>query len=211
MKRRVIQIIFATIIFVWVNTSSGAIINPSFESLHEGYMPNGNYLSNTIYSGMPDDWSWRNFGATNGHVTSPLSNPIDWVSDGGYSLYVFAGIGSNHSVGDFVEFYQDVDMTGMSDLLFDVHLRGGDYTNSYLAIDSQIMWINNQAGTFIDTTIDISNFSGVHEIELGVEVFQDYGWHADGWTYFDNLRLVPEPGTVLLFGLGGLILRRRRA
>ena len=193
----------------FANVSTGAIINPSFEFEHDAVMPNG--ISTSVYPtwGMPNDWSWRNSGSTNAHGIRS-DDSVGWSSHGDWSLYVFASTVESHSPGDYIEFYQSVDMTGMSELLFDVYLAGGTYTNSYVAIDSQKLWIRNQAGTLFDVNLDVSSLSGVHEIELGVEVFQSFGSSADGRTYFDNVRLVPEPATLLLFGLGGLMLRRRR-
>ena len=71
-----------------------------------------------------------------------------------------------------------------------------------LLIDSQKLWTENQAGTYSDMSLDISSFSGLHEIRVGVEVFQPFGDSADGKTYFDNIRLIPVPGTPLLLLLG---------
>ncbi len=186
--------------------SYGIIINHSFEFEHDDIMPNG--VSTSVYSywGMPDAWPWRNSGYTNGHGTSS-----DWSSDGDWALYVFASDGGNHYVGDYIEFYQSVDLTGMTELLFDVRLLfDGKYTNSYLSIDSQKLWIRNQKGALYDVSVDISSFSGIREIELGVEVFQPFGSGADGLTYFDNIRLIPEPSTILLFTLGAFFLRRKK-
>jgi hypothetical protein len=54
--------------------------------------------------------------------------------------------------------------------------------------------VNGATGVSVNT----SAFSGLHEVELGVQVFQSFGNQADGWTYFDNI--TPEPATLTLFG-----------
>lgn len=48
--------------------------------------------------------------------------------------------------------------------------------------------------------------------DLAVELSLDHvGLTAiQGSAYFDNLSVVPEPATLLLFGLGGLVLRKKR-
>lgn len=206
---RYLRMVLICIVLCYANPSDATILNPSFEFEHDALMPNGVSTSVNENWGMPDDWPWRNSGNTNAHGIHP-TEPEEWNSHGDWSLYVFASTAGVHSTGDYIEFYQSVDMTGMTELLFDVYLEGGTYTNSYVAIDSQKLWVRNQNGTLYDVTLDVSNFTGNHEIELGVEVFQSFGDSADGWTYFDNVRLVPEPATICLLGLGCLLLRKRK-
>ena len=135
-----------------------------------------------------------------------------WSSDGDWSLYLYAALNYvdpvTHAVGDYVEFYQEVDLTGVEQLTFDVKLGGGTYTDSYFAIDGQKLWTDNVAGVDYGVAVDVSGYSGVHELQLGVEVFSAFGNSADGWTHFDNI--TPEPGTSSLLILGGLSLLRRR-
>ena len=42
----------------------------------------------------------------------------------------------------------------------------------------------------------------------GIQVFTAGGDSSDQW--FDNLTVVPEPATIILFGVGGLLLRRKK-
>lgn len=188
------------------------ILNPSFESEHDDIMPTGNSTDYSVLIGMPDDWSWRWEGYMNGlgAQTTPAI-PSSWSSDGDWSLYVFAAVPGSifgtHHVGDYVEFYQEVDFTEIEELAFDVKLEGGTYTESYLAIDGQALWTDNVAGTHYGVTVDASDYVGVHELQLGVRVFAAFGFEADGWTRFDNL--TPEPSSLLLL-IGGLPLLRRR-
>ena len=106
------------------STSTGAIVNPSFESQHHGPTPNGNWTSVRETWGMPDDWPWRNDGNTNAHGIRG-DDEQGWISHGDWSLYVFASTAGSHFPGHYIEFYQDVDLTGMTELLFDVYLEGG--------------------------------------------------------------------------------------
>ncbi len=193
------------------NASAETVLNPSFEFEHDALMPNGASTSGTSW-GMPDDWPWRNSGSTNAHGIRS-SDKVGWSSDGDWSLYVFASTAGSHSAGDYIEFYQSIDMSGITELLFDVKLLGGAHTNSYVAVDSQKLWIHNWAGTHYDVSLDVSSYSGTHEIEVGIEVFEPFGSSADGWTYFDNLRMIPEPRTIALLSLSGLgwLLKRRQA
>jgi len=200
-----LKILVLTVLLTICLTNKGfsEIVNPGFEFEHDDLMPNGFSTSFTTNWGMPDNWLWRNSGGTNAHGTT------SWSSEGDWSLYVFAST-ANHSTGDYIEFYQSVDLTDVTEILFDVYLEGGTYTNSYVAIGSEKLWIDNEAGTLYDVSLDTSGFSGIYEIKLGVEVFESFGTTADGWTYFDNLRAVPEPGTMLLLSLGGIFIIRKR-
>jgi hypothetical protein len=195
-------VITVLLVLCFADKSVGVIVNPGFEFEHDGLMPNGVSTSFTSSWGMPDDWSWSNSGSVNAHGTT------SWSSEGDWSLYVFISSAS-HSPGDYIEFNQSVDLTDVTEIIFDVRLEGGEYSNSYFAIDSEKLWLSNEAGT-LEVTLNTSDFSGVHEIKLGVEVFQSFDSTADGWTYFDNLRAVPEPGTVFLLSLGGLFVFRKR-
>ena len=35
-------------------------------------------------------------------------------------------------------------------------------------------------------------------------------WYNSAWAVYDKVRLIPEPMTIELLGLGGLLLRRRK-
>ncbi len=190
-----------------VAASAATINNPSFEDEPDGTMPNGISTSDTSTWGMPADWSWRNQGATNGHGVR-FYDPVGWRSDGDWSLYVFASTAGPHVPGDYLEFYQAIDLTDVPAIAFDVNLLGGGHTNSYFAVGQSKLWVNNLGGTHYDVVVDVSTFSGLHEIAVGVEVFEQYGCSADGWTYFDNLRIVPEPGGLLLLAMAAA--RRRQ-
>lgn len=194
-----------------VATATGSVVtNPSFENVHDGAMPYGGSTHGRDHMGMPDDWEWRVSGAMNAHGLSGTTTDGDWF------LYLFAANFGDHSIGDFLEFYQSADLTDVSFVAFDVRLQGGSHTNTYFAIDSQKLWIENEAtlsseGTlsWTEVMIDTSSLSGFHEISIGVEVFEAFGSDPDGWTSIDNI--TPEPSTLTLLGISaGCALRRKR-
>jgi hypothetical protein len=203
---------------LWCAQSAGAsvISNSGFEAEKDGVTPLGLPTVNPEYL-MPEDWSWRMQGIMNGHGVHKNNPVIGWSSEGNWSLCVFAAVLKDnpigHFTGNYVEFYQPVDLTGITSIVFDAMLEQAAYTQSYVAIDSVPVWLRNTPGTYLGEQIDTSMFSGVHEIALGVKVLSDFGPVVDGLTHFDNLIdvPVPEPGTLSLLVLGaGLFVRFRK-
>ena len=183
------------------NKSSGAIINPSFE---DG--PYGDWV-------VPSGWSIHNSNNFGEGVRSY------WASNGGY-CYDFWSFGSqNNTIGSYESIYQHVDLTGVTKILFDVKLISyfrnnpvtfQDYMAAFL-IDGTPYWTKVTGGVYLNQSIDVSRLSaGLHTIELRQECIADESYMPSCWTEWDNLRVVPEPGTVLLLGLGGLFLRKRK-
>lgn len=213
---RLFAVLFSAIILLLglhASPVAATLINPSFESQHDALMPNGTFTGRFEEWGMPDNWDWRRSGATNAHGMREdfvgTGNQQHWSSDGDWAIYLFASTAGSHVAGDYIEFFQEVDLAAVAFLIFDAMLKGGTYTDSYLAVDGQKLWTANATGTYLNTRIDLSDFTGVHEIQLGVEVQHAFGRNADGWTYFDNLRPIPAPASLALLLLGLVALGMR--
>ena len=206
---RVLGAVTLFVVLTSATASATIISNGSFEDEPDGLMPNGYSTEGHANWGMPADWPWRSAGAANAHGIHRY-DAVGWSSDGDWSIYMFASIASSHYKGDYVEFYQNVDLTGVTEIKFDVLLRGGEHTASYFAVGSDRLWVDSTPGVYYGQSVDVSSYTGLQEISFGVEVFEEFGPTLDGVTYFDNLRAVPEPGCLLLFVAAGFVAWRRR-
>ena len=167
------------------------ILNPSFEEESDGVMPNGVDTSLHAWWGMPDHWQWRSVGNGNGHaIRYPNSG---WVTDGDWVLSMFTMVDLPHEAGDFLEWYQTVDLSGVDAIFFDAILPsyGRAHTLSYLSVDGQDLWSSNLPGEYLGVLVDVADLEGPHELALGVRVVDDFqgGGLASGTTYWDNLQV----------------------
>jgi hypothetical protein len=184
---RIVPIILATCLLALPATAQ-TLLNPSFEDEHDGPMPSGVDTADFILWGLPDHWEWRRVGELNGHGTR---SQVDWVTDGDWSLYVFAMANRDHLEGDFLEWYQNVDLTFVQYLIFDVKLGHHGHTESYVDVDGEAVWCSDFAAEYLGEVIDLTAYAGHHDVSVGVRVSQTlYGAGADGFTWFDNLQAV---------------------
>lgn len=169
------------------------IHNPSFELQSDGIMPNGCPTDISPLWGLPDAWNWRRQGATNGHgAMLPQGHP----TDGAWSLEMFGMGGGDYVPGDFIEWYQTVDLTQVVEILFDVTLEYHSGAVSYVSVDGQELWSSNDEGTHLDKVVDVSQLAGDHELAVGVRMTEyAFPGHAGGMTYWDNLRPITAVAT----------------
>jgi hypothetical protein len=210
MKKKCLQL-SSIIIVLCIHSTQAVLLNSSFESVYNGITPNGYSTVDDSQSGLPNDWAWRKQGNMDGFALRGV-----WSTDGDRCLYMFASNTGPHFTGDYLEFYQPVDLTNISNIVLDLLCDDRAVTNSYLAIDSQKLWISPASlfsdWTIKDLNIDVSSFSGIHELSLGIEMTANISAFADGHTRYDNIRFisVPEPFSLFLLAMGGLLLRRRK-
>ena len=172
-----------------------------------------------------DGWTVQNGSYTAGFSTTT------GVTDGSYSLSLTGTTGPNYGqmLGSPSTTLLTSELAGASALSFDVYAPGGsfgyylqfdvDINNSdtgYQSLDSySYPGVSIGGETTITVPISASLQSALAASPNGTSIYiQVGGGFSDGneTFYLDNIRLVPEPATLALFGLGmaGVMVFRRR-
>jgi len=158
--------------------------NPSFEEETDWFIDSNNFT--LLFFGMgifPDDV---------------------WVTDGRYVAGVIFTEDFEWNKGDYADWIQPVDWTGVDTLVLDYCSSfGRGLLISSIRIGDTEVWADHDIGEVldphIDITIDVSGFTGTHELRLRVEVDRGGGFLAA--VFWDNLRTYgpssPPSGTVV--------------
>jgi hypothetical protein len=117
------------------------------------------------------------------------------------------------TAGEYLSVYQPVDLTEQTEVLFDTMLFSpvdwNNFVEAQFAVDNVVLWTEDAAGTYLDKSVDISGLTGIHNIELRMMVVESGAFDSQ-WILWDNVRIIPEPTTLILI-LGSLPLLRKRA
>jgi len=160
------------------------IANPGFENARSKY-------SLPYYACYP--YSWSRTAARPGFG---LGTTEDWNSEGVRSARIYGCFNQAVAAGDYMSFYQTVDLTGISTIVFDAKLAAfpwGLFKNfeAALLVQDQVVWSQTEDGYYKDVQVDVSRFSGWCRIELRCQALVstsrlDASYHA----LWDNLRTV---------------------
>jgi hypothetical protein len=140
------------------------------------------------------------------------------------SANIYSRINQSVSVGDFKSLRQDVDLTQVKTIVFDVALSAHGAVaepefqgyEAALAVNGVVLWRESQGGDYYDQEADVSHLSGVCTVELRNAAIIDQQNTLSCWTQWDNLRLVESaeidaevqvrPNKLALWSLGRWIM-----
>jgi len=163
----------------------------------------GEYGSSVTATGAA---AWRNA------ETSPLD--LDWPGKSDLDQWLRTYGSASLTDGFFQISFDAIPITSVSgDFHVFVETEGSDF--AVKAYDSSYgdRYNPNISALIAEQSWNDGTGSGVFDIDFSspvtLLVFSDSGWYDIA---VDNMQVtyVPEPGTILLLGLGGLLLRRRK-
>lgn len=112
-------------------------------------------------------------------------------TQGGVYAYVYTFNNYQMNPGDNGTLSQSVDLTGIASIKLDVLLYpSGTWLNKVrgeLWIDNDRLWSQTVGGLYLNQTVDVSGYTGIHTIKLRSEAIVA-GTYDSQWVCFDNLR-----------------------
>ena len=149
--------------------------------------------------GFEDSGSWwmstnNIFLAVDGLM--PVPGSIIWASEGKLSAGVMFWNEYLYKQGDYGQYYQSVDWTGINTLVLDYCTLAAGRLKCRVLIGDTEVWskdgTNSGVAVYNDVAIDVSSFTGQKDLKLRVEVKS--GGSFDAGVLWDNLRTYGPSG-----------------
>jgi hypothetical protein len=174
------------IILAWSSVCAAGVLNPSFETYYMG-LPWPRQL--------PQNWYHADHPSFNSYCTNT------WSTEGGLSAGLFSRLGKPVSAGNYENFYQFVDFTGIGSIVFDVRLvalpaGAFEHFQASLLVDGATLWSRNASGIYTNQQVNVGKMAGWHRIEMRLSALDTGQFPLAYWTQWDNLRLVEGPKTI---------------
>lgn len=163
-------------------------------------------------------------GANNANdcvVTPVLASSVGLTAtDGDYILQIDMNASDGKVEFDHTWATTTFSTVGQNEIVFDLYIPDGG-VSSFSVIgywDGTMGWAGNWApavsqGVWQTISYNVGDalYQGAGLSQIWAAVFEGMSpAPTPGTIYMDNLRMVPEPATMALLGLGGLLLRRKK-
>ena len=165
----------------------GQIANPGFEDARSEH-------SLPYYACYPNFWS-----RTPTRPGFALGTSEDWSTEGVRSARIYGCYNQAVTAGDYMGFYQNVNLTEISSIVFDARLAAfpsglfQDFEAVFL-VEDQVLWSQTEDGLYEDVAVDVSGFSGWCRVELRCQALVSTTHLGAAYhTQWDNLRTIEGP------------------
>lgn len=123
-------------------------------------------------------------------------------------FYMWTGHRDVLTEGTYINLYQSVDLTAITEVIFDAALYapfGWEHVaEAQFLVDDTVLWNATLDDVYLDQAVDVRHYSGVGVIELRLRATES-GISNSHWVLWDNFRAIPEPTSVamILLSLAG--------
>jgi hypothetical protein len=125
-----------------------------------------------------------------------LHHAAGWYSSGDSALYLYTFNNQSITAGAYRGYQQDVDLTNVDTIVFDAYFENGTHVDQQVLIDGSVVWSKSAPGTYLDQTIDVSAYSGVHTVQFELYVATSGTSVPSEHLDFDNIRTTSSGGSV---------------
>ena len=148
--------------------------------------------------GFETSGSWSYYETNTGYWYYLPDTTPDWHTEGSCSLYAYNSWRDSFAQGDYLKLTQNVDLTGVDTIKFDVKVdTSGVSVGTFeisVMIDGVEKWSRTTYDEYYDQEIDVSGLSGSHELEIHQEALVAYGGGSCVWSWWDNFRTYAGAG-----------------
>lgn len=181
------------VLIVWLGSGAyaGQVLNPSFEATYAG---------TPAPRPLPSAWGRASSLGRVDHPSFSSKCTYLWKTEGSLSAGLYSKL--SNAAGTYVfnpgahqDFCQDMDLTGISAIAFDVRLAAYpsgkfEHFEAELLVEGIPLWSQTEGGEYLDQTVNVSQFTDWCRVELRLTALDSGPFGLAYWTQWDNIGLV---------------------
>lgn len=166
------------------------------DSLAASLITNGGFDANGAVSNIktvpPQGWTVNIPSKFGGDIRN------DWHTDGSFSLRLRTMEYQSFTAGSYASVSQQVDLSGVNFLFFDLNLRGQDIfmipwdpakVTAFVKVDSNDVWSSDaNSNGVLDVNVPIAGYTGKHNLTLGIKTKASGYIYPSYWAQWDSVK-----------------------